>query len=225
MVSDSGPPHGPAVPAGGAPGTDEGATRWFGAPSTSPDTPAPVPPRLAPSPGVVRRRPSTTAPAATGELPYTASGPGGPPWTGAQPPPRGGGPVRAAGQRPGGAPPRRSTLFVRRVDPWSVLKFTFVWSLCLLVVLVVAIALLYGALASMGVFSAVNRTLAALTATPNGGSGFSLKITPLVVIGGAAAFGAVATIFFTALAAVGAFLYNVVASLAGGVEVTFSDRA
>src|SRR5205814_2860521 len=48
--------------------------------------------------------------------------------------------------------PRRAKLVIRRVDPWSVLKFSFLFSVCLLIVWVVAASALLSLLRSMHVF-------------------------------------------------------------------------
>src|SRR5688572_28626305 len=52
--------------------------------------------------------------------------------------------------------PRRARLHLKRVDPWSVMKFSFAVSLVLFVVAVVATSVLYLALDAMNVFDSVN---------------------------------------------------------------------
>src|SRR5581483_11081624 len=56
--------------------------------------------------------------------------------------------------------PRRSRLFVKRIDPWSVMKFSFAVSFVLFFVAIVATSLLYLALDAMGVFRSLNKALA-----------------------------------------------------------------
>lgn len=119
--------------------------------------------------------------------------------------------------------PRRARLSVKRVDPWSVMKFSFAVSFVLLVVIIVATSVLYLALDAMGVFTSVNKTLAELF-TSNGGGGESFKITAGGVIGVSAILGAINVVLFTALMTLGAFVYNVCADLVGGVEVTLAER-
>lgn len=119
--------------------------------------------------------------------------------------------------------PRRARLSVKRVDPWSVMKFSFAVSFVLLVVIIVATSVLYLALDAMGVFTSVNQTLAELF-TSNGGGGDTFKITAGGVIGVAAILGAINVVLFTALMTLGAFVYNVCADLVGGVEVTLAER-
>jgi hypothetical protein len=119
--------------------------------------------------------------------------------------------------------PRRARLSVRRIDPWSVMKFSFAVSFVLLVVIIVATAVLYLALDAMGVFDSLNKTLGDLFSS-NGGGDSAFKITAGGVIGVSAILGAINVVLFTALMTLGAFVYNVCADLVGGVEVTLAER-
>ena len=122
---------------------------------------------------------------------------------------------------------RRAKLVVRRVDPWSVLKFSLLFSLCLLIVFVVAVAALYFALDSLGVFDSVNQfvrdvTQAGTESEPTGG--FDVTFSASRVIGGAAVLGAINVVIITAISTLGAFLYNLCADIVGGIEVTLAER-
>ncbi|XVS64493.1 DUF3566 domain-containing protein [Actinosynnema sp. CA-299493] len=124
-------------------------------------------------------------------------------------------------RRPGRGP-RRASLQVKRVDPWSVLKLALVLSVALFFVWLVAVGVLYGVLNGMGVWDKINNTASDLLQGNETGS------DPLIsagrVFGVAAIVGAVNIVLFTALATVGSFVYNVSADLAGGLEVTLSER-
>ncbi|MBA3487951.1 MAG: DUF3566 domain-containing protein [Longispora sp.] len=120
--------------------------------------------------------------------------------------------------------PRRARLHLKRVDPWSMMKFSFAVSVVLLIVLVVATSVLYLALDAMGVFDAVNKQLASLIGSTGDTKGTSFKITALGVIGMSAVLGVVNMVMFTALATLGSFIYNVCADLVGGVELTLSEK-
>ncbi|GAB7049317.1 DUF3566 domain-containing protein [Catenuloplanes indicus] len=137
--------------------------------------------------------------------------------------------IRAARNAVGGAAargPRRARLNVKRIDPWSVMKFSFAVSLVLFIVVIVATSVLYLALDAMGVFQSVNETLAELVTASGGdtGGGSVFKITAKGVIGTSALIGLVNVVLFTALATLGAFIYNVCADLVGGVELTLAER-
>jgi hypothetical protein len=125
------------------------------------------------------------------------------------------------GKRPSRGP-RRASLQVKRVDPWSVLKLALVLSVALFFVWMIAVAVLYGVLDGMGVWDQLNGTFTELTQPDNAAS------QPLISAGGvfsvAAIIGAINIVLITALATVAAFVYNVAADLAGGVEVTLSER-
>lgn len=120
--------------------------------------------------------------------------------------------------------PRRARLRVKRIDPWSVMKFSFAVSFVLFVVVIVATSVLYLALDAMGVFDSVNGTLTDLISAGGGQGGDGFRITAFGVIGGSALLGLINMVLFTALATLGAFIYNVCADLVGGIEITLAER-
>ncbi|BCB85914.1 DUF3566 domain-containing protein [Phytohabitans suffuscus] len=120
--------------------------------------------------------------------------------------------------------PRRAKLNVKRIDPWSVMKFSFAVSLVLFIVVIVATSVLYLALDAMGVFESVNSSLSDLVSAGGGENASTFRITAKGVIGTSALIGAVNVVLFTALATLGAFIYNVCADLVGGVELTLAER-
>lgn len=135
--------------------------------------------------------------------------------------------ARAAVSQAAARGPRRARLRLKRVDPWSVMKFSFAVSIVLFIVMVVATTVLYIALDAMGVFDTVNDMLQMLMGTnadEAAGGAAPFRITAKGVIGAAALLGVVNMVLFTALATLGSFIYNVCADLVGGVEVTLAER-
>ena len=141
-------------------------------------------------------------------------------------------PKDAAAQRPssspfpaqGSASSRRAQLAVARIEPWSVMKFSFMISLVGWVILFVAVALMYFVLQKIGVFSQIERTVGLVTASKaHAGSDAASWFGASRVLGYTMLVGAVNVILITALATVGAVLYNLVTVLAGGIEVTLRE--
>jgi hypothetical protein len=119
--------------------------------------------------------------------------------------------------------PRRAKLVLRRVDPWSVLKFSILFSVCLLIIWVVSVGALFSLLRTMHVFDNINSVLASATSDPTS-KGVHINPTSHQVTEWAAIIGAVNALLFTALATLGAFAYNLVSMLVGGIEVTLAER-
>lgn len=134
--------------------------------------------------------------------------------------------ARAAVSQATARGPRRARLRLKRIDPWSVMKFSFAVSIVLFIVMVVATTVLYIALDAMGVFDTVNDMLQMLMGTNSdtGPATENFRITAKGVIGAAALLGVVNMVLFTALATLGSFIYNVCADLVGGVELTLAER-
>lgn len=125
-------------------------------------------------------------------------------------------------RRPGRGP-RRANLQIKRFDPWSVLKLSLVLSVALFFVWLVAVGALYAVLDGMGVWDKLNGISSEILQPTDEGGGEPL-ISAGRVFGVAAIIGAVNIVLFSALATVGAFIYNVSADLAGGLEVTLAER-
>jgi hypothetical protein len=144
-----------------------------------------------------------------------------------------------AGQRPGqGAPGqgtpglvkpapkakvRRARLLISKVDPWSVLKMAFLLSVALGIVTVVAAIVLWTVLDLTGIFDQVDSLLGTLAGSESGG--FELK--KVASLGQVASFATIIAVvnvvLLTALSMLSAVLYNISATLVGGIGVTLTD--
>jgi len=119
--------------------------------------------------------------------------------------------------------PRRTSLQLQRLDPWSVLKISLVLSVCGFLVWMVAVGVLYGVLAGMGVWDQLNGTYSDLTSANNAQTTGAELISGGRVFGVSMVIGLVNIVLMTALATVGSLVYNIAADLVGGVEVTLSE--
>ncbi|MGF6835819.1 putative membrane protein [Paenarthrobacter sp. TE4293] len=118
---------------------------------------------------------------------------------------------------------RRARLLISKVDPWSVLKMAFLLSVALGIVTVVAAIVLWTVLDLTGIFNQVDSLLGTLAGSE--GSGFELK--KIASLGQVASFATIIAVvnvvLLTALSMLSAVLYNISATLVGGVGVTLTD--
>jgi len=119
--------------------------------------------------------------------------------------------------------PRRVRLAVARVDPWSVMKMSFLLSVALGIAGVILTGVLWMILSTMNVFSDVEGVLQSLQTTTS--DPFSIKdyvgfgrVVSLSIV-----IGVIDVILMTAIATVMAFLYNICSALVGGVQLTLTD--
>ena len=119
---------------------------------------------------------------------------------------------------------RQAHLTVARVEPWSVMKFSFVVSLVAFVILFVAVSVLYGVLSSLGVFDSLQRVVASVTSS-QGSAGVNAKawFSASKVLGYTALLGSLNIVLITAMSTIGSVVYNLTSRLVGGVEVTLRE--
>ncbi|NYI05397.1 DUF3566 domain-containing protein [Allostreptomyces psammosilenae] len=148
------------------------------------------------------------------------------PTAGQPPAQRAGQPSAAARPATGGAArTRKARLRVSKVDPWSVMKVSFLLSIAIGVVAVVAVALLWMVLDSVGVFQTVGETMREVTGSQEGDG---MDLLTLLAFGRVMTITAVVAVIdvvlATALATIGAFIYNIAAQFVGGLEVTLAEE-
>ncbi|MFE9771182.1 DUF3566 domain-containing protein [Streptomyces sp. NPDC005931] len=119
---------------------------------------------------------------------------------------------------------RKARLRVAKADPWSVMKVSFLLSIALGICTIVASAVLWMVMDAMGVFSTVGGTISEATGS-NESNGFDLQsflslpnvllFTTIIAV--------IDVVLATALATLGAFIYNLSAGFVGGVELTLAE--
>ena len=168
---------------------------------------------------------STAAAAVKASTSGTASAPAARPASAAHPAeqrPTGSRPAEPQAARPA-AGGRRVRLTLSRIDPWSALKMSFLLSVALGIAMVVAVAALWLLLKGMGVFDQVNNLVGSII--QDGDKKFDImdfvgfgRVVSLSIV-----FAVIDVVIFTAIATLGAFIYNVSASLVGGLGLTLTD--
>jgi hypothetical protein len=126
--------------------------------------------------------------------------------------------------KPGSRPPRRARLRLTRIDPWSVMKTSFLLAVAFGVVTVVSIFIIWSVLAAAGVWDSINDTVRDVVGGEDAASWDVEKYVGLSrVMGFTMLVAVVDVILITAIATLGAFLYNMAAALLGGVELTLAE--
>jgi hypothetical protein len=119
---------------------------------------------------------------------------------------------------------RQAMLTLARVEPWSVMKFSFVASVVAFVILFVAVAVLYMVLSALGVFDSLQNTVSSITSSQSSaGTNISHWFSASLILGYTAMLGALNIVLITAMCTVGSVVYNLIAKTLGGIEVTLRE--
>ena len=125
-----------------------------------------------------------------------------------------------------GAPKRvrKAHLRITHVDPWSVMKVSFLFSIALGIVVVVAVGVVWSVLGAAGIWDSIDATVADVV----GETGQSFRIEDYLgmsrVMGFTMIVAVVDVVLVTVIGTLGAFLYNLAAALLGGVEVVLAEE-
>lgn len=121
-------------------------------------------------------------------------------------------------------PPRRARLRLTRIDPWSVMKTAFLLAIAFGVVTVVSVLMVWSVLGAAGVWDSINQTIQESIGGPEtAGLDVEDYVGTSRVLGFTMLVAAVDVVLLTAIATLGAFLYNMAAALLGGIEVTLAE--
>jgi Transmembrane domain of unknown function (DUF3566) len=119
---------------------------------------------------------------------------------------------------------RQAMLTLARVEPWSVMKFSFIASVVAFIILFVAVAVLYMVLSALGVFDSLQHTISSITgAQGTTGTNISHYYSASLILGYTAMLGALNIVLITAMSTVGSVIYNLIAKTIGGIEVTLRE--
>ncbi len=119
---------------------------------------------------------------------------------------------------------RKARLRLVHLDPWSVMKTSFLLSIAFGIVTVVAVAVVWSVLGAAGVWDSINQTVSDVV---GGDSAQNFDVQNYVgtsrVLGFTMIVAVVDVVLVTAISTLAAFLYNLAAALLGGVEVTLAE--
>ena len=129
--------------------------------------------------------------------------------------------TRPVAPRPGSAAEnaaadRRARLVLRRLDPWSVLKFSLLFYLCLMLVGLLVFAVVWFVLVNMGVFDEITKF----------GANFSLSLSfPAGKVFRWYIFlGALGVVVWSVVTVLLTLLFNLINDITGGIEVVLAER-
>ena len=119
---------------------------------------------------------------------------------------------------------RQAHLTIARVEPWSVMKFSFVVSLIAFVILFIAVSVIYSTLSALGVFTSLQHVVQSVTSSTDSNVVNAAKwFYESRILSYTALLGALNIVLITAMSTIGAVVYNLTSRLIGGVEVTLRE--
>jgi hypothetical protein len=129
--------------------------------------------------------------------------------------------TRPVAPRPGSAAAnsaadRRARLVLRRLDPWSVLKFSLLFYLCLMLVGLLVFAVVWFVLVNMGVFDEITKFAANFSLSVSFPAGKVFRWYLLIGVLGVVVW-SVVTVLLT-------LLFNLINDITGGIEVVLAER-
>ncbi|MGC3995053.1 MAG: DUF3566 domain-containing protein [Propionicimonas sp.] len=120
---------------------------------------------------------------------------------------------------------RKARLRLSKIDPWSVMKTSFLFSIAFGIMFWVAVSVVWTVIVSSGLFDAINEAIVNIISSPNAQSTFRIEdyINTNKVLGITALLAVVNVVISTALGTLTAFLYNLSANILGGLELTLAE--
>lgn len=118
---------------------------------------------------------------------------------------------------------RHAHLFVTHLDPWSVMKNSFMLSIAIGVVMIVAVTVLWAMLSASGTLDSITSTVSDVAGDGPQAIDARELFSFSRVVGTTAILALLEVILVTALVTLFAFLYNLAVGITGGLQVTLTD--
>ena len=134
--------------------------------------------------------------------------------------------IVGAGQEDEGGPVRRQAMLrLHRLEPWSVMKLSFVASIVVFAALFTAVAVLYPVLSGLGFFAWLQNTVTTIftSGTPAEAQQVASWFSASQIFGWTAILGAVGVVLITALSTIGSVIYSLIARKLGDIEIILSE--
>lgn len=119
---------------------------------------------------------------------------------------------------------RQASLKLVRVDPWSVTRVVFALTVALMIVAVVAVTILWIVLSFAGVWDQINSSVTTVLSDNSSSFDITQYLGFTRIVGLTLVISAINVVIVTAVATIGAYLYNLAAQLLGGVDVTLAEE-
>jgi hypothetical protein len=113
---------------------------------------------------------------------------------------------------------RLARVVIRKVGPWSIFKLSVIFYFCIMLVVLGALTILYLVLGAIGALDSVTRLIRDLFAD----QGFKIQGGWLFSRG--FLIGLAMVLLWSLINVFVAFLYNLIADIVGGVEVTLAEK-
>jgi hypothetical protein len=108
---------------------------------------------------------------------------------------------------------KRARRVLRRIDTWTVLKLSFLFYLCILLVVLIAGVVLWNVAAAAGAITSIEKFIKSLFDLN------SFRLHSFVILEASAAGGIILVILATGINVLAALIYNLISDVVGGVQV------
>jgi hypothetical protein len=117
--------------------------------------------------------------------------------------------------------PRRTKVVVRRVDAWSVLKFSLLFYFCMMLIFLFALLILYWILGVIGVLDSASELLHTAGFGPVQGE---FQFNGFWIFSRLFLIGVIGVVVWSLVNMFVAVLYNLISDVLGGIEVTLAEK-
>jgi len=124
---------------------------------------------------------------------------------------------------------RKTRVMLKRVGPWSMFKYSLLFYFCVMVIVLIAGVILYNILSAIGVVDSIAKSVDTLLYqkpdTPTGVTAPQVfHINGFWLLSRSFAVGLVMVVFWSLVRLLATFMYNLIADLVGGIEITLTER-